>query len=429
MIKRIAEWIVRLEWLVLAILAPLLIFPNATRSLALLGIPLLWTARKIARGRFIRRTPLDWAITLLMLMVLVSLYATFDIAISLPRIAILLFGVAVFYAMVEAIQSDVMLQWASAAYLLAGAGLVGLAAIGMQRLQKLPIVGNFVMRLPVLVRGLSENPEGLHPNIVAGALLWFIPLSMAIIVWLWRTQDTGRCKRWLSLLTLAGVIVAVGILALSQSRAGMTGFAVSVLILLASTGRRGRIAAAFALVVSVIVLLLLGAGRLGEIFIGARVSSAREPGLETLSGRVEVWSRALYAIQDFPFTGMGMGTFPRVIPVLYPYFTISPDTPVPHAHDEFFQVAVDLGIPGLVAFLAIYLASAQSLITVIRQSADPFRRVAALGVVVGLTSHAVYGLTDAVLLGTKPSFVWWILLGLGMATFALEREADQCQSA
>jgi putative inorganic carbon (HCO3(-)) transporter len=422
-----AEWIVRLELPILAILAPLLLFPNARRSLALLGIPLIWIARKTARGRFIRRTPLDWAIWLLMLMVLVSLYATFDIAVSLPRIAILLCGVAVFYAVVEAIQSDVMLRWASATYLIVGAGLVGLAAIGMQRLQKLPMVGNFVMRLPVLVRGLSENPEGLHPNIVAGALLWFIPLSMVIIVWLWRTQDTDRRGRWLSLLTWVGAMAAVGILVLSQSRAGMTGFAVSVLILLASTGRRGRIASAFVLVVSVIVLMTLGAGRLGEIFIGTGVSSAREPSLETLSGRVEVWSRALYAIQDFPFTGMGMGTFPHVIPVLYPYFTISPDAPISHAHDEFLQVAVDLGIPGLVAFLAIYLASAQSLIAVIRRSTDSFRRAAALGVAVGLASHAVHGLTDAVLLGTKPSVVWWMLLGLGMATFALERETVQRQ--
>ena len=100
-----------------------------------------------------------------------------------------------------------------------------------------------------------------------------------------------------------------------------------------------------------------------------------------------------------------------------------------HAHDKFLQAAVALGFPGLVAFLAIYLASAWSLLAVICRGTNSFRCAVALGVAVGLASHAVYGLTEAVLFGTKPSFVWWLLLGLGMAIFALEREADQCQFA
>jgi hypothetical protein len=67
MMKRIALWIVRLEWPMLAVLSPLLLFPDAQQSLALVRVPLIWTARKVARGRFIRRTPLDWVIALLIL--------------------------------------------------------------------------------------------------------------------------------------------------------------------------------------------------------------------------------------------------------------------------------------------------------------------------------------------------------------------------
>ncbi len=40
--------------------------------------------------------------------------------------------------------------------------------------------------------------------------------------------------------------------------------------------------------------------------------------------RVEIWGRALYALHDFPFTGIGIGTFDQVIPLLYPYFLIPP---------------------------------------------------------------------------------------------------------
>ena len=39
---------------------------------------------------------------------------------------------------------------------------------------------------------------------------------------------------------------------------------------------------------------------------------------------IEIWSRALYALQDFPFTGVGLGAFRRVVNVLYPLFLVPP---------------------------------------------------------------------------------------------------------
>ncbi|MBU4225932.1 MAG: O-antigen ligase family protein [Chloroflexi bacterium] len=70
---------------------------------------------------------------------------------------------------------------------------------------------------------------------------------------------------------------------------------------------------------------------------------------------MEVWSRAIYGIQDFPFTGMGVNAFRKVVPVLYPLFTVSPDVDIGHAHNEFLQAGLDLGIPGLIAFSALYI--------------------------------------------------------------------------
>ena len=50
--------------------------------------------------------------------------------------------------------------------------------------------------------------------------------------------------------------------------------------------------------------------------------------INTLSGRVEIWARVIYAIQDFAFTGMGMNTFRHILHVLYPLYTVSVDVPV-----------------------------------------------------------------------------------------------------
>jgi len=424
MLKRLARWVVRFELPILLILAHFFIFPTTARSLGFLGIPLVWIARKIAHGRFVRRTPLDWAIALLLLMVLVSLYATYSVAISLPRIAGVLLGVAIYYAVVEAVQSRQALVWACAIYLVAGVGVAGLAVVGMEKISKNPILGQAVSRLPRLVRGLSENPEGLHPNIVAGTLLWFIPLGLILAIWLWQSRAGGLRQRAGSLLAFAGILGIVGILVLTQSRGGLVGLGVALLLLVTRIGRPGKVLAVVAVVVAVAVLVGMGPGRIGEALVGKDVGTAPVSGLETLNGRIELWSRALYAIQDFPFTGMGMGTFGYVIPVLYPLFMVSPDVVILHAHDEFLQVALDLGLPGLVSFLAIYLLIGWMLSSVLRRDTDRFYHWMALAILVGLISHATWGMTDAILLGAKPAILWWALLGLGAATFLLMGQGD-----
>jgi putative inorganic carbon (HCO3(-)) transporter len=425
MIKRMAEWIVRLELPILAILTPLLLFPNARQSLALLGIPLIWIARKIARGRYVRRTPLDWAIALLMLMVLVSLYATFDIVISLPKIAGIVLGVAVFYGLVEL--DSRWLRPAVIGYLVGGVGLATLGLLGAQRLTKLPVLSSLVARLPLVLRGLPGAETGLHPNEVAGALVWFIPLyySLGASAWCSWRQKSGGAGQVLAL-WMAG-LATTGVLVLTQSRSAMLGLGLAILLLLAMVGRAGRIAATVIVVVGVMVLVMVGPGQLTDVFMGGRGATTAVVGTLDASGRLEVWSRALYAIQDFPFTGTGMNVFRRIVPVMYPLFLIGPDFDIAHAHNHLLQAAVDLGLPGLVAYVTMWLVTATMLVAVWRRSDMATTRAMAAGLGAGLLAHFVYGMTDTVALGAKPSVAWWALLALATMTFLLldRREAQR----
>jgi putative inorganic carbon (HCO3(-)) transporter len=133
-----------------------------------------------------------------------------------------------------------------------------------------------------------------------------------------------------------------------------------------------------------------------------------------LDQRVEVWSRALYAIQDFPYTGLGLGTFERVVAVLYPLF-LHPDGTLPHAHNLYLQVAVDLGLPGLVAYLALLgltFAIALSAYRVFRRSGRSDLALLCAGCIAGLAGMCVHELVDAVTWGTKLAFVPWMVMGL-----------------
>jgi O-antigen ligase len=127
---------------------------------------------------------------------------------------------------------------------------------------------------------------------------------------------------------------------------------------------------------------------------------------------MELWSRGIYGIQNFPLTGMGMNTFRKVMPVLYPTFLTSPDFDVAHAHNHLLQAGLDLGIPGLVAYISIWMVASALLVAVYRRSKDRVYTIVAGGLGIGLIAHFVFSMTDAIGLGTKVGILFWLTLAL-----------------
>jgi len=119
-----------------------------------------------------------------------------------------------------------------------------------------------------------------------------------------------------------------------------------------------------------------------------------------------------------------MNTFRRVLPVLYPLFSIGPEADIGHAHNTFLQAGVDLGMPGLIAYLAIHISALAMMASLWRRMNElplplALSRAAILGLGGGLAAHLLYGITDAVALGAKPGLLWWLLLALVAALFRL----------
>jgi len=124
-------------------------------------------------------------------------------------------------------------------------------------------------------------------------------------------------------------------------------------------------------------------------------------------------------IQDFSFTGVGMGSFGRVADLLYPFF-LAPPGQIPHAHNLFLQVAGDLGIPGLLAWLAVLLAVMAAAWQVYRSGQrhhhGSLRAALGAGLLASQVALMVHGLTDATVWGmTKPAVVVWAMWGLTLA--------------
>ena len=419
-VRRAAAFVDRWDWVWLICAAPFLLFPSVGRSPALLVVPAVWLAGLVARRPLTTRTPLNCALLVMFVMVLVSEWATYDIAVSLPKIGGLVLGVGVFFALVRLGESPRGWWVACGVFGFVGLGIAGLGLIATNFGTKIAALAPITTRLTPRLSGLPGAEPGFSANELAGALVWVAPLLLMLTVAAARWRR-GR-SRLVTLALALGTGVVCGVLVLTQSRGGYLGFCVSlVFMLLLGVPRRWRAA----VLVVILVVSALGVGlaltqpdRLAALFSSQNPTDATDPGamIESANGRVEVWSRAIYGIQDFPFTGMGLNTFRRVVTVLYPFFLFAPDMDIGHAHNEFLQAALDLGIPGLIAFIAIYLIAFWMLLEIWRTApgtpAPALLRALALGLGGGLFAHIVYGLTDAVALGAKAGLMYWMLLGL-----------------
>ena len=388
------------------------VFSKRAMPYALGLAALFWGLRWLAHRRLTVRTPLDWPLALMALMLPVTMWATAYPELTLPQVLRLLTAMALYVTLVNWANSSGKLK--TLATLLAMAGLpLALSApftVEWFTTKHFLFPQSVYTKINEVVPLLSAT--AIHPNAMAAALALLCALSWAL--WLFARREQRLGERLL--LVLAGVGTA-GILLLSQSRGALLSLAVSLPLLAMLRWRRAWWALAPLGLAGAIALYLVGVRNVLEyIAAGGAVRS--------MDGRMEIWSRAIYAIQDFPLSGIGMGTFSQVVPVLYPFSRLAEAN---HAHNLFLQVAVDLGIPGLVAWLAMLIPvvlGAWELYREGRRRGDAWLRALGAGLLCSQAALVAHGLVDAGSWVTWPVLIVWALWGLTVAGVRLLPEPD-----
>lgn len=391
---RLSAWLDRWSWLWLLLAGPFYLFPSPRFSPVLLCVPLLLLAQKCA-----------------------------------PGVTGMVLGLGVFYTVVRYGQSPKGWWLGLAFFAAVGLGLAGVALLGMRWSAKFAVLAALTDRLPHFLLGVPGIDDGLNSNEVAGALLWVIPGLAALAV-----EGVARAREWRKALgekraaLVTGLLVgaalfvlAVFVLAQSRSAYLALGLAGPLLVWLAvPPRRRGAALAGLVIAGGAGGLALWQTGTAARLFAYPALSGEAGVSIESLPGRLEIWSRAVYAIEDFSFTGIGMNTFQPTVNLLYPLFLFSASPGVTHAHNEFLQAALDLGLPGLIAFVALY-AGVFGMVVKIGQGekvmAGVRPRTLALGLGGGLLAHGLYGFTDSIDLGLKYGILFWLLLGLIAALY------------
>jgi len=393
------------------------------------------------------RTPLDLPLRLIAVMMAVSLLITAFPEATQVQVSRLAAGLLLAQGLCAWASSRERLLWMGRGLVLAGAAAALLAPFVVDWLRNKPFL------IPPAVYELFPHlvADAVHPNIMASLLVLLLPLPVAWLcapagpyqgsarargrpLSLPRTSKTtataqkaqgsssttGSMPRvlWrLALLLTCGLMGAV--LLLTKSRGGYIAAAVGVILAVGFVGRRSW---ALALLAATLVAIT-------GFFISTRghsapelVAGAADP--SSLTFRLNVWRIALWMLQDFAFTGAGVGTFNDVGALLYPFY----ETQNPGTHNLYLQVGVDLGIPGLIAFLAtlgltLWLGARTLCGGALRrgwrrrppQAEDAQPQALTAGALAGIIGLMVHGLVDVTLWNTRAAPALWVVIAFVLA--------------
>lgn len=382
-----------------------------------LGFPLLvlvgW--RRWRRLGATAGTPLDRPVSVLVGLGVAALLPSVDLTVSLPRLLGLWLGVALFLTVFDLLTSEKRLWLVVSALAVLGMALALVGLVGtVWSPTGRPALQAVYQHLPRLITFLPRSDAGgLNPHKLAAALAMLLPLPVAVMLF-----TPGRLLRlgW----GLGAALMAVTLL-LTQSGSGLCAAGVALLALGATRWRRVRLA------LPIFAAIALGLGW----WIGPRtvadalLALPLVPGARgTAADRLAVWARAVALIQERPWLGIGIGTFPIVVERYGPPLAadgLAAAVTLPHAHNLYLQFALDLGLPGLAAFLAVVAGVFRLAWSGVRLGPTARARGLVAGVAGGLLAYLTYGLFDAIGPGEKPGLFLWLLLAIVAAGARLAR--------
>lgn len=398
------------------------LFPGARLiglGLVVLAGALFWASRRVttpsARRERWLRTPLDAPVVLLLLQVGLSFWASAMPEKSWVAIGQLVAGLVAFYGVVNWSRDRTRLWWAVILVIALGLGLALIAPLAVDwfRERKTFLPAALYRFFPLVLS------DPVHPNVMAGALVTLLPLPLALFLSL---PAVSKRQHWLRGALLVICSLQILILLLTKSRGGYVALCVGLWLALWLSGRR-RWAIGLALVCVLVVGWLITRPPV-ETREGPDTSQAALDA-STWVFRQQVWHTAVQVIGDFPFTGVGLGTFNDVAALVYGFY--APATP--GTHNLYLQVAVDLGLLGLVGFLSMLSIVVWVAVKAYR-SYDPVKegtlRAVAIGGLSGMVATLAHGLVDSHTWGSKGAFIPWLVMGLLVALYslALPRSSD-----
>ena len=286
------------------------------------------------------------------------MWASYDPATSWSKFALIVAAVAIYYGIVWLRATPRLLEICVWLFLI---GSAALAVYFVTQNDFASQSGKFDLITAIgaaITRVAPQLPfHRSHPNVVAGALEIALPINAAL---LWTegrrrkaegrtsiaTVPTGCFAFYGSLFTV--VLISFGLLMSSSRGAWLALGIVGVGVVLLAVARDALRRYALPLALIGVLVAFIGIVQLGNAF---------QPMLDNLLGAVSsgnsavsrftLFGQAWGLVQDYCFTGGGLGTFAMV----FSTYALLIDPPfLTHAHNLFLEVWIEQGLMGFVAF-------------------------------------------------------------------------------
>ena len=350
---------------------------------------------------------IDTAMLLLSIQLFISTLSSGELLFSLPKITGILYGILVFYEMVRLLQTDILIRLGVGLFVAGNFALASLGLIGMKRDEEFffgRAVDFLFEKIPQKNWGFQGAESGFNTNALAGIMILFVPLCIVLAVYgIKKKARQHLISQRIDLMLFSGLTLYFClILFLTQSIASWIAVALSLGFVLPTW--KVKAAWFFPIIVFVIIVLLV----IPAIYDNTTAEQEKPFWKKKIETRYMAWNEGLEAVNEKPFTGIGINHLKMRPEFIYEYS---------HAHNHMLHTAAELGIPGLIAYLAILIGTGYMCLEVWRNASAGWMRAAAQGLGAGQLAHFIFGLGDSIPLGAKPGIFFWVSLALIAAMY------------
>ena len=264
----------------------------------------------------------------------------------------------------------------------------------------------------------------INRNHYAGFLEMILPFSLAFLFYEYaKLRDRGSKISLRSLMAKSAaqrLVLSLGIsvvicaaLIFSRSRMGILAAAASVLVIFSLVaisrfhGRMGTLLAATFILLSICLAVWIGPGP-----IVSRFQIVNEEYSFGGQSRISLWRDALPLIKHHPFLGTGLGTFPIAYTSGQTAFL---NQFVNHAHNDYLEIAADLGVPAALILFVSILFILRSVIRSFLSGERNFERAVALGCAGSIVAILLHSFADFNLYIPANALLFSTILGLAVS--------------
>ena len=235
-----------------------------------------------------------------------------------------------------------------------------------------------------------------NPNNFAQLLVLFMPFMVPLFL---------SVKSKIEKLIIAGSFcVCLGALAMTYSRSGWVGFAISAVVFVCIYDK--RLLMPFGLLV-IAAIPFLPDTIMNRIFtIGSMEDSSN-------SYRLYIWDSCVRMIKDYGLKGLGLG--PSSFRAVYPGYASPVAVTAPHSHMLYMEIVLEMGIMGALSFFAYIIAAIKKAAGSMRIMDKELKCYATAGIS-ALAGIAFVCCAEYIWFYPRVMFAFWLVPGLLLAT-------------